>query len=247
MITILYNAEKQKYAVYDENGKKILISNYGINPNDAIKAFGITSNTFVETEILGEFPETPWGPKNIHELSSVTITETKKEAQPINLDEIIDSVSFDTPGKDKLAYVLQRIGIDKVDDDLEEHAVIDWPGIGKKLFVDENTGILRSNSGGIATVKMAYLTGNEISVGHSAEEFLSENPSHDIDEDHLEHEEESDEEEMYTGGSYEKEDNILVEFEELPGQYFSYPILKRKQDVLKNKFAGLKAKPLEVA
>jgi hypothetical protein len=104
-----------------------------------------------------------------------------------------------------------------------EYIGADAPEIGSTIFVDAVNMALKKVTAGFGTVKMCYNTEQEISdVG--------------LDTSLIDEEEEDDDDffsETYDS-VFETEKNVIVELEEAPGVFYSWTLIKDKQEQLKS-------------
>lgn len=95
---------------------------------------------------------------------------------------------------------------------------VETPNVGDLIYIETVKGILSTIIGGVCTVSMVHVDETEI---------VTDTLTHSYD---FENEYDEDVEEDIT------ESNILVEIEEFPGRYFSWSLLRQKQDELQELF-----------
>lgn len=174
--------------------------------------------------------------ENTHEISQL-IDDYKKnitfddntgliDVNVDTFDKINDSIDFHTPNMS--AYNRQNVGV-QLDLPTEKTLIvndesisivqnepignIDVPKIGDLVYIEGVQGILKTVMGGVGTVGMVF--------------FNKINNDFEEDDDNVEEEDIED---------IEIKSNILIELEEIPGQYFSWDELKSKQNDLKLKY-----------
>lgn len=96
---------------------------------------------------------------------------------------------------------------------------VECPEVGDLVYIDGQEGLLSTITGGVCTVSMIYKSDDPVVV---------DTIEHDVYNDEWD-EEEVEIEEI-------TENNILFEVDEFPGTYFSWTMLKDKQDELQLKY-----------
>lgn len=224
MVTIVYNNVQQKFAVY-KDGKKVLVVNYGVEPKAALSMFGISG------------PVQEFEKNTDADFSDTLDTNDLNSTQPVDNEEAlknaIAAVSFGpnkTREKMRSKLGANDLGPDAIknaeelNEDNSPDAQIFSPLVGTDVYVEDARGTLTSIKGGKGKVKMAYLTGQNIPVAGIGAGYENEEEEEEDDEDRGPNDQGLDTPE------------VLIEFEQLPGRYFNYTMVMDMQDELAKKF-----------
>ena len=158
------------------------------------------------------------------------IEKTKNFDNDIDFDKLNDKVNFvantgkykNTFNNDKVFETdnvnIEPTVVNKTTTSNAPVGDVDKPNVGDLIYIDSVKGILSTILGGVCTVSMVYESEHAIVT----DTIEYESFGFDIEEDEFDGEVE--------------ENNILVEIEEFPGRYFSWSLLRDKQNELQKQF-----------
>lgn len=179
----------------------------------------------------------------IHEGDNITDGAFNNTEDSDDIDSVIKSMnnSFSAPnlGKYKQTFDSNDDKDDNVQSSLNDNTnskkqeskkesnvpvgSVECPNEGDLIYVDGIVGVLSKITGGVGTVMTIYKSNDPITI-------YTENASFDEDDDYEDYEDDDYEDQNIC------ENNILVELEEVPGHYFSWSLLRSKQDALQKKY-----------
>ncbi len=228
MLLIVYNNALQQYAIYD-NHKKVIVANYGIDPQVSISMFGLTGPVReISAKDRTDFDDVLIYNEDTFEISNKNYGIFDDDVQESSVfDKVVDTIKFNTPTKDKLRKLIGADDVESIGDaepikDNSPAAVIYNPIIDTDVYVEGCRGVMSSVTGGKGKVKMVYLSGRDVTV--------------DIEEDDdRDHDDDDDDDNDYSTSS-ETTPQVFMEFHEIPGQYFSYTHVKDIQDALEKQY-----------